>query len=125
MDSFSDLPNTAKAIGPYSTATATDGLVFISGQLGVDPSTGKLVSNDIEGQTRQVMINIESVLKGLSLKLSNILKTTIFLTDLANFEVVNELYSEALGGHRPARSTIQVSGLPRGGLIEIEVIAER
>jgi 2-iminobutanoate/2-iminopropanoate deaminase len=98
-------------------------MVFLSGQLGINPSTGQLAGSDITSQTEQVLTNIKSVLEHVGLSFSDVVKTTIFLTDLANFQTVNTLYAEALGGHKPARSTIQVSALPLGGIVEIEMIA--
>jgi 2-iminobutanoate/2-iminopropanoate deaminase len=98
-------------------------MVFLSGQLGINPATGQLVGSDIQSQTEQVLANLKAVLNHVGLTFADVVKSTIFLTDLANFQTVNSLYSEALGGHKPARSTFQVSALPLGGIVEIEMIA--
>lgn len=124
MKVINDIPGAPEAIGPYSRAIISGSLAFLSGQIPLDPSTGKLVNGGIEEQTVQVMKNITTVLKGMGLSLNSIVKTTIFLQDLSNFQSVNKIYGEMLGGHKPARSTIQVAGLPMGAMVEIEVIAE-
>lgn len=111
------------AIGPYSQAIGSGDLVFCSGQIGIDPSTGALVGEDITSQTMQVLKNLRAVLAARGLDLSDIVKTTIFLTDLNDFSIVNEIYGKEFGEHKPARSTAQVAGLPRSALIEIECIA--
>lgn len=120
---YQEIPNAPKAVGPYSPVVRAGGLVFLSGQIPLHPTTGQLVGNDIKVQTEQVLANLKAVLTGVGLSFSDVVKTTIFLTDLANFQTVNALYSEALGEHKPARSTIQVSALPRGAAVEIEMIA--
>ncbi len=111
------------AVGPYSQAVRTGDLLFCSGQVGLDPKTGRLVGSDIKDQTRQVIQNIREVLRAADLELSDIAKTTIFLADMDDFSIVNEIYEEQFGKHRPARSTVQVAGLPLKALIEIECIA--
>ncbi len=111
------------AIGPYSQAVKHGNLVFCSGQIPLDPATGKLCSEDIEDQARQVLKNIQALLSADGLDLSHVVKATIFLTDLANFQKVNALYAEAFPAPFPARSTIQVAALPAGASVEIEVIA--
>jgi 2-iminobutanoate/2-iminopropanoate deaminase len=123
IQTIQEIPNAPKAVGPYSPVARAGGMVFLSGQLGINPSTGQLAGSDITSQTEQVLTNIKSVLEHVGLSFSDVVKTTIFLTDLANFQTVNTLYAEALGGHKPARSTIQVSALPLGGIVEIEMIA--
>jgi len=115
-------PNAPAVVGPYSQAIVHDGLIFGSGQIGIDPATGKLVEG-IEGQTRQVMANLRAVLEAAGSSLEQVLKSTIFLTDIRHYQIVNQLYAEALRDHKPARSTIQVAALPLGAMIEIEVIA--
>ena len=120
---FESIPNAPKAVGPYSPATIAGGMAFLSGQIGLDPASGKLVEGGIEAQTAQVLRNITAVLQELGLSFADVAKTTIFLTDLANFQVVNTMYSDALGGCKPTRSTIQVSALPLGAIVEIEMIA--
>jgi 2-iminobutanoate/2-iminopropanoate deaminase len=116
--------NAPAAIGPYSQGIASKGLLFCSGQLGIDPSTGKLVADDTATQTEQVMKNIQALLKAGNLNLSDIVKTTIFLVSMDDFKTVNEIYGSHLGTHKPARSTVQVAKLPLGAKIEIECIAE-
>ncbi len=113
-----------KAIGPYSQATATEAFVFTSGQLGIDVSTGKLAEG-VENQAHLVMKNIGKVLSAKGLGYENIIKTTIFMKDLADFATVNAIYASYFEGDYPARSTIQVAALPLGGLVEIECIAAR
>ena len=120
---INDAPNAPKAIGPYSQAAQIGNLTFLSGQIPLDPQTGQLVPGGIKEQTEQVLKNISAVLTHVKLDFSHVAKTTIFLTDLSHFQVVNEIYERVLGGAKPARSTIQVAALPRGSLIEIEMIA--
>jgi 2-iminobutanoate/2-iminopropanoate deaminase len=120
---YQEFQNAPKAVGPYSPAVRVGDTFFLSGQLGLNPGTGQLVGSDIQSQTEQVMANIKSVLAGLGLTFKNVAKTTIFLTDLKDFQAVNAIYSEAMQGHKPARSTIQVAALPLGGIVEIEMIA--
>lgn len=122
---INDVTTAPKAIGPYSQATSAGTTVFLSGQIPLHPETGTLVEGGIEQQTEQVLRNITAVLTHLKLSFKDVAKTTIFLTDLAHFQTVNAIYERILGGARPARSTIQVAGLPRGALIEIEMIAIR
>ena len=113
-----------QAIGPYSQATATDAHVFTSGQLGINMATGKLAEG-VESQAHCAMKNIGEVLKAKGLGYEHILKTTIFVKDLADFAAVNAVYASYFAGDYPARSTIQVAGLPLGGLVEIECVAAR
>lgn len=112
-----------KAIGPYSQAVVAGGFVFASGQIPLDPDTGELVEGDIAAQTRRVLANLEAVLAAAGTSLEKVVKATVFLTDLSHFGTVNAIYEEALGGARPARSTVQVAALPRGAQVEIEVVA--
>lgn len=119
----SDAPT---AIGPYSQAVVIDKTVYISGQIAIDPKTNQLVSGDISTQTRQVMKNIGAILLASSSSFDNVLKTTIFLTDLNNFSIVNEIYSSYfVEGHYPARSCVKISSLPKDALIEIETVARQ
>ena len=111
------------AIGPYSQAVRAGQFVFCSGQIGIDPATGKFIGADIESQTRQAMQNLRSVLTAARLDLNHVAKTTIFLVNLEDFSSVNEIYSAEFGDHKPARATVQVAGLPLGALIEIECVA--
>jgi 2-iminobutanoate/2-iminopropanoate deaminase len=113
------------AVGPYSQALALGDLVFSSGQIALDPASGALRGATAAEQTEQVMANLAAVLQAAGSSLGSLLKTTIFLTDMAAFQEVNEVYARALGVHRPARSTVQVAALPKGALVEIEGIALR
>lgn len=110
------------ALGPYSQGIKTAGFVFASGQLGIDPATGKL-QEGLEAQTRQVLANLEAVLRAGGASLADVVKTTIFLKDMGDFATVNGIYGEAFPTPPPARSTVQVAALPLGGLVEIEAIA--
>jgi len=113
------------AIGPYSQAIDTGDTIFLSGQIGLEPQTTKLVSGGIELETRQVLDNIREVLGAAGLGFRDVVKTTVFLINLADFEIVNGVYGEHFTEEAPARSTVQVAALPRGALVEIEVIAKR
>jgi len=123
IECFQNLPGTPKAVGPYSPAVRAGETYFLSGQVGLDPQSGTLVGPNVTSQTQQVLANVKAVLSGVGLSLSNVVKSTVFLTDMGNFQTVNSLYATAFGDHKPARSTVQVSALPLGALIEIEVIA--
>jgi 2-iminobutanoate/2-iminopropanoate deaminase len=111
------------AIGPYSQAVRSGNFLFCSGQIPLDPKSGQIVPGDIATQTRRVLDNVEAVLKAEGLTFENIVKTTIFLTDLGDFQTVNEIYGSYFKQQPPARSTVQVSALPKGAKVEIEVIA--
>jgi 2-iminobutanoate/2-iminopropanoate deaminase len=113
------------AIGPYSQAIETGDTIFLSGQIGLDPKKGSLVTGGIEHETRQVLDNIREVLRAAGLGFGDVVKTTIFLISLADFEIVNGVYGQHFTEEFPARSTVQVAALPRGARIEIEVIAKR
>ncbi len=114
-----------KAIGPYSQAVMAAGrdMLFLSGQIGLDPLSGAMVRGGVEAETRQVLANIDAVLAAAGFNRNDVVKTTIFLQNLDDFQRVNALYGEFFGDHRPARSTVQVSALPRAALIEMEAIA--
>ncbi|WP_033829474.1 RidA family protein [Bacillus andreraoultii] len=112
-----------KAIGPYSQGIKVGNLLFLSGQIPVNPATNEVVKGDIVAQTNQVMKNIQAILESEGLSIENVIKATIFLSDMNQFTLVNEAYASHLGDHRPARSTVEVSRLPKDVLIEIEVIA--
>jgi 2-iminobutanoate/2-iminopropanoate deaminase len=112
-----------KAIGPYSQAIRTDAMVYTAGQIGVDPSTGEFVSNDVEGQTRKALENLQNILQAAGSSISNVVKTTVFLQDMNDFTKMNGIYAEFFGENPPARSTVAVAGLPKGALVEIEVVA--
>ena len=112
-----------KAIGPYNQAIETNTMIFLSGQIPINPATGKIIAKSIEEQTEQVMKNIGNILKAAGCNYSNVVKTTCFLTDLIYFKSMNEIYAKYFTFDFPARSTVQVVALPMGALIEIECIA--
>ncbi len=112
-----------QAIGPYSQGVKAGGLLFLSGQIPLDPATGGMVGGDIEVQTERVLDNITALLEAAGLDFSDVVKSTIYLTDLGNFATVNEIYAKRFSTDPPARSTVEVKGLPRGAGVEIEVVA--
>ncbi len=112
-----------KAIGPYSQAICIENLVFTAGQVGLDPATMELVEGGIEAQTRQVLTNLSYVLEAADSGLNFVIKTTVFLKEMADFAAMNAIYAEFFPGKPPARSTVQVAGLPKGALVEIECVA--
>ena len=114
-----------KAIGPYSQAIATGDLIFTAGQVALDPATGELVSADIRIQTERVLDNLAAVLEAAGSGLDRVVKSTVFLADFAEFAAMNEVYAQRFGQHRPARSTVGTTALPKGARIEIECIAVR
>ena len=117
--------NTAPAaIGPYSQAMKAGNLLFCSGQLGLDPGTGNLVAGGIAAEARQALLNLKAVLRAAGCTTSDLVKTTVYLTDMDDFPVVNEIYAELLAPAKPARACIAVAALPKGGNIEIEAIAQ-
>lgn len=111
------------AIGPYSQGIIVDNFVFVSGQLPLDPATGNFVEGDIKEMTRQCIRNVEAILNEAKTGLDQVVKTTIFVADLAHFGAINEAYAEFFGSSAPARSTIQAAALPKGAQVEIEAIA--
>jgi len=111
------------AIGPYSQAIETGNMLFVSGQIPVNPQTGELAGDDVKSQTRQVFENIRAILSEAGYEMNNIVKTTVFLADMALFADMNEVYASQFESDFPARSTIAVKGLPKGALVEIESIA--
>lgn len=113
------------ALGPYSLAAEANGLVFVSGQIGLDPATGEMVGDGVTSQAEQVLSNIGAILGDLGLGYSDVVKSTIFLADIGDFAAVNEVYARHFATEAPARSTFQVAALPGGALVEIEVIAAR
>jgi len=117
--------NAPAALGPYSHAVAAGDLLFTSGQLGMDPATGKLAGETIEAQAEQALNNLESVLAANGMTFANVIKTTIFLTDLGDFATVNGIYATRFPSDPPARSCVQVAALPAGAKIEMEVIAAK
>jgi 2-iminobutanoate/2-iminopropanoate deaminase len=110
--------------GPYSAAVEANDIIFISGQLPIDPANGEII-NDIKAATKQVLLNIKTILEKTGLDMSHVVKTTIFLKNIADFSAVNEIYADFFPQEPPARSTIEASVLPKGALIEIEAIAIR
>lgn len=119
--------NTSKApaaIGAYSQAILSNGMLYASGQLGIDPQTGDFAGKDFRSQAEQVMKNVAAILEEAGSSPAKVIKTTVFLTDLANFGTLNEVYSTLFAAPYPARSAVQVAALPKGGLIEMEIIAE-
>lgn len=123
MELINDTPNVPAAVGPYSQAVKQGGFLFCSGQIPIDPAAGKIVAQEVEGQTQQVLANIRALLAAQGLQMSDVVKATVFLQSMADFPKVNPLYAAAFAGHQPARSTVAVAGLPLGALVEIEVIA--
>ncbi len=118
-------PAAPKAIGPYSQAVRNGSWAFISGCLPADPVTGELTGGDIRTQTRRVLENMAEVLKACKMEFRHVLKTTVFVTNLADFADMNEVYAEFFKENPPARSTVQVSALPKGALVEIEAVARK
>jgi 2-iminobutanoate/2-iminopropanoate deaminase len=111
------------AIGPYSQAVAVNGFLFTAGQVALDPASMQVVDGDVVAQTEQVLRNLAAILASEGVTWSDVVKTTVFLTDMRDFPRMNEVYARAMGDARPARSTVQVSGLPRGVLVEIDLVA--
>ena len=119
-------PSAPAAIGPYSQGIGAGGLVFTSGQLGLDPKTGDFPAGGVEAQARQSLENVKAVLSAAGLGMDQVVKTTVFLQDMADFAAVNAIYAEYFPADAaPARSAVQVAALPKGGLVEIEAIAAR
>ena len=122
LEYINDVSAAPKAIGPYSQAVKLGDLAFLSGQIPINPETGKIEKEDVEGQTVQVMKNLQAVLSHLGADFSKVVKTTIFLKDLGDFQTVNQIYAEAMGEAKPARATVQVAELPLGSKVEIDAI---
>jgi 2-iminobutanoate/2-iminopropanoate deaminase len=120
-----DAPSGPQPLGPYSILTEANGFVFCSGMIAIDPATGKPIDGDVVDQTHQVMKNIGAILGDVGLGYDDIVKTTIFLADIADFPSVNEAYAEYVGDSKPARSTIEAGALPGGFAVEIECIVAR
>lgn len=112
-----------EAIGPYSQAIIAGGFLYTAGQIAIDPDTGQVVEGDIVPQTQRVLKNLEAVLAAAGASWKDVVKTTVFLQDMADFPRLNEVYAATFGDARPARSTVQVAGLPRGVRVEIELVA--
>jgi 2-iminobutanoate/2-iminopropanoate deaminase len=120
---FHHSDNAPKALGPYCQAVEVDGWLYLSGQVGLDPATNDLVEGGFEAQARQVLSNLAAVLAAGGCTFADIVRATIYLLDFADFPKVNELYGKALNGHCPARTTLQVVALPKGGQVAMDVIA--
>jgi len=125
MKKIINTPNAPAAIGPYSQAIETNGFIYASGQIPIDPSTGEFVEGSIKEQTEQVFKNIKAILAEAGLTTDNIIKTTVLLADIADFGTMNEVYATQFSGTFPARSAFAVKDLPKGALVEIEIIAAR
>ncbi|HJR40972.1 MAG TPA: RidA family protein [Gemmatimonadaceae bacterium] len=111
------------AIGPYAQGVVAGGFLFTAGQIALDPTSGEVIEGDVANQTERVMRNLEAVLRAAGASWEDVVKTTVYLQDMRDFPAMNEVYARALGAARPARSTVQVAGLPRGVLVEIDCIA--
>jgi 2-iminobutanoate/2-iminopropanoate deaminase len=112
-----------KAIGPYSQAVKAGNVIYTSGQVSLDPKTGELVTGDFSSQARRVFDNLSAVLQAGGAEFRHVTKATVYLADLANFQTLNAIYAEYFGDHKPARTTVQVAGLPKGAQLEIDLIA--
>ena len=115
--------NAPKAIGPYEQAIKANGFIYTAGQIPIDPKTGNFVEGGIAAQTRQVLENLKAVLEAGESSLDRVVKATVFLKNMADFGTMNDVYTQYLGGAKPARSTVAVAELPRGALIEIDLVA--
>jgi 2-iminobutanoate/2-iminopropanoate deaminase len=111
------------AIGPYSQAVIANGFLYTAGQIALDPASGQVVAGDVAAQSEQVLRNLAAILSAAGASWTDVVKTTVFLMDMRDFPHMNEVYSRVMGDARPARSTVQVSGLPRGVLVEIDLVA--
>ncbi len=111
------------AIGPYEQAIKANGFVYTAGQIGLEPGTGELVAGGVEEQARRVLDNVTAVLEAAGASWGQVVKTSIYLTDMANFAAVNTIYEGYLGSAKPARTTVAVAGLPKGALVEVDVVA--
>lgn len=116
-------PDAPKAIGPYSQAVKAHGVVYTSGQIPLDPATGELVTGDFDAHVRRVFENLGAVLREAGSDFSRVVKATVYLSDLGNFQAMNAIYAEYFGDHKPARTTIQAAGLPKGATVEIDLVA--
>ncbi|MBL9134197.1 MAG: RidA family protein [Verrucomicrobiaceae bacterium] len=123
MELVNNAAHVPAAIGPYSQAVRQGGFLFCSGQIPINLESGKIDAVDVEGQARQVLANISALLASQGLGMKDVVKSTVFLASMADFPKVNPVYEAAFGGHKPARSTVAVAGLPLGALVEIEVVA--
>ncbi len=116
-------PSAPASAGPYSPAVRAGDWLALAGQVGIDPATGRLVDGDVAAEARQALANVAAVLGDCGASLGDVAKTTVFLLDMGDFPVINEVYAEAFAGHRPARSTVAVAALPLGARVEVEVWA--
>ena len=116
-------PNAPKAVGPYSQAVKANGFLYVSGQLPIVPETGNFISDDVVEQADQCLKNVQAILAEAGMTLDNVVKCTVFLTDIADFAKVNEVYAKYFKAPYPARSAFQITALPKGGLVEVEAIA--
>jgi 2-iminobutanoate/2-iminopropanoate deaminase len=121
---FHHTDSAPKAIGPYSQAVEVDGWLYTSGQVALDPASGEMAGGGFEAQARRVLENLRHVLASAGCTFQNVVKATVYVVDLADFPKLNALYAEVMGDHRPARSTVQVAGLPKGALVEIDLVAK-
>ncbi len=119
------IQNAPQAVGPYSQGVAIDKLVFFSGQIAIDPKIGKMINGDVTAQTKQILINIDNLLKSEDMTAENFKNTTVFITDMSKFAEVNAVYGSYFSSNPPARSCVEVSALPLGALVEIEIIASK
>ncbi|HET7435824.1 MAG TPA: RidA family protein [Thermoanaerobaculia bacterium] len=116
-------PDAPKAIGPYSQAVKANGVVYTSGQIALDPATGALVEGDFEAQARRVFENLKAVLTEAGSSFDRVLKATVYLQSMSDFQTLNAVYAEYFGEHKPARTTVAVAGLPKGGAVEVDLVA--
>lgn len=123
MIRFHQTEEAPAAIGPYAQAVSVGGFLFTSGQIPLDPASGEIVAGDFAAQARRVLDNLARVLSSAGCSFQDVVKATVYVTDLGDFPELNELYAAALGDHRPARSTVQVAALPKGARVEIDLIA--
>ena len=121
---FHHTDDAPKAIGPYSQAVSVDGWLYTSGQVALDPATGELVPGGFEAQARRVFENLRQVLASAGCNFQDVVKATVYVIDMGDFPKLNAIYAEAMGDHRPARSTVQVAALPKGAMVEIDLVAK-
>jgi 2-iminobutanoate/2-iminopropanoate deaminase len=121
---FHHTDSAPRAIGPYSQSVEVDGWLYTSGQIALDPASGEMAAGGFEAQAKQVLENLRHVLASAGCTFRNVVKATVYVIDLADFPKLNALYAEAMGDHRPARSTVQVAALPKGALVEIDLVAK-
>jgi 2-iminobutanoate/2-iminopropanoate deaminase len=120
---FNHTDQAPKAIGPYSQSVSIDGWLYTSGQVAIDPATGDLVDGGFEAQARRVFENLRQVLASAGCSFRDVVKATVYVVDMGDFPKLNAIYAEAMGDHRPARSTVQVAALPKAALVEIDLVA--